>query len=459
MNAKNASSSAPVFLVAAVALAAAAAMSLAVARAAAVPAGSLIKGSGPSVYYYGSDDKRYVFPTEKTFKTWYADFSTVRAVTDEELAAIPLGGNVTYRPGVKMVKIVSDPKVYAVDVGGKLRPIASEAAASALYGAAWNTKIDDIPDAFFVNYSIGLPVSSASDFAPSSVTVSVPTIAADKGLATAAAAIDLHALPIGDGKHKTSAAKGYIYSCQTTFTGGGAFATGSWVNGSTWDPSLKPTVDGNVDWPTSSFSITISGSNRVFTGNGLPEHLTGTFPISPNDDAYQYDRNPNSIKTQTLSYTLPKDPAVAATPSCVGGEVGIAVTGIPIFNGFDAGGRDAVAREIQDACDGHPQSSGQYHYHGPSDCVATGDSELFGYAFDGFGIFSKLESGKIVTNDDLDECHGHTHEISWDGAKKSLYHYHLTNEFPYTVGCYRGTSSWKPPAGGGGMQPPPPPGF
>jgi len=424
-------------------------------HAATVPAGSLVKASGASVYYFGSDGKRYVFPDEKTYATWYADFSTVRTVSDAELASMPLGGNVTYRPGVRMVKIQSDPKVYAIERGGVLRGVASESVAAALYGSDWAKKIDDVPDAFFVNYTLGLPISSASDYAPSSVTVSVPTIAADKGLATASSSIDEHALPIGDGKYKTSAARGYIYSCQTTFNGGGAFATGNWVNGDTWDPSKKPTVDGSVSWPNHRFTITTSGANRVFSSNGLPEHPTGVYPIATTDDAYQYDRNPNSIKEQSLTITLPKDPTVAAAPSCLGGEVGIAVSGIPIFNGFDAGGRDAAVHEIQDACDGHPQSSGQYHYHSGSDCVATGDSELFGYAYDGFGIFSNLENGVSLANADLDECHGHSHEIAWDGVTKTMYHYHLTKEFPYTVGCFKGKSYWTGPTGGGGMMPPP----
>ncbi|HTM69109.1 MAG TPA: YHYH protein, partial [Candidatus Binatia bacterium] len=131
------------------------------------------------------------------------------------------------------------------------------------------------------------------------------------------------------------------------------------------------------------------------------------------------------------------------------------VTGVPIFNGFDAGGRDAVAHELQDGCGGHPQSSGIYHYHGGSGCVATGDSELFGYAFDGFGIFSNLEDGRSLTNADLDECHGHSHEITWNGERPTLYHYHLTKEFPYTVGCFKGTKYVTAPLGGMGGFPPP----
>jgi hypothetical protein len=429
---------------------------------AAPTAGALIRASLSSVYYYAADGKRYVFPNEKTYATWYADFSSVQRISDAELAAIPLGGNVTYRPGKRMVKVTTDPKVYAIDAGGTLRPIKDEATAIALYGSAWGTLVDDLPDAFFANYDVGTEISSAAQFSPSGATATAATIAADRGIA-GTSGINIRAIPMGDGKYSTSAKKGYVWSCQTSFTGGGAFATGNWISGSTWDLTLKPTVDGSVSWPNAAFTMTVAGSTRSFTSNALPKtHTTGTYPIATSDDAYQYDRNPNGISAQSLTFSVPVQPSVAASASCVGGEVGIAVTGVPIFNGFDAGGRDAVAHEIQDSCDGHPQSSGMYHYHGPSDCVATGDSELFGYAFDGFGIFSNIENGKSLTNDDLDECHGHAHAIVWEEASVSLYHYHLTKEFPYTVGCFRGTKAVTGPLGGGGgtggmggMPPPP----
>jgi hypothetical protein len=68
-------------------------------------------------------------------------------------------GAVTYRPGTRMVKIVSDPKVYVIARGGILRWVSSEAMAAQLFGATWNTMIDDVPDSFFVNYKIGDPVT------------------------------------------------------------------------------------------------------------------------------------------------------------------------------------------------------------------------------------------------------------------------------------------------------------
>ena len=116
--------------------------------------GDLIKGSGSAVYYLNGG-KRYVFPNQKTYMTWYPDFSGVVVVSDSELSSYPLGGNVTYRAGTKMVKIDTVPTVYAVEPGGVLRSIVSEANAAALYGANWNKKIDDVPDSFWVNYTVG----------------------------------------------------------------------------------------------------------------------------------------------------------------------------------------------------------------------------------------------------------------------------------------------------------------
>ncbi len=121
---------------------------------AAAKAGDLIKMNGlSSVYYLGADGKRYVFPNEETYFSWYSDFSGVTTISQSELESYPLGANVTIRPGTDLVKITTDPKVYAVTPGGKLVYIASEAAAKALYGDNWAKRVVDVPDAFFTNYT------------------------------------------------------------------------------------------------------------------------------------------------------------------------------------------------------------------------------------------------------------------------------------------------------------------
>jgi hypothetical protein len=144
--------------------------------------GTLVKGSFPAVYYCGADCKRYVFPNEKTYKTWYSNFSSVIKISDTNLAKIQVGGNVTYRPGVKMIKISINPKVYAVSKGGVLRPIKDEATATALYGSNWSRMIDDVSEIFFTNYTIGSAVNSAGDYNKDAAMSSSLSINMDKGL-------------------------------------------------------------------------------------------------------------------------------------------------------------------------------------------------------------------------------------------------------------------------------------
>lgn len=255
--------------------------------------------------------------------------------------------------------------------------------------------------------------------------------------------IDLTHLPIGDGKLSSAPQRGYVWACRVEPNAPTPPQNGSWIKSDgTFDYTAKAVVDGAVMWQ-SKFAMNVRGDKRVFTSNDLPNHATGSFPIAPTDDAYQTDRNPNSIRAQNVAFELPANPTLAARASCAPGEVGILLTGVMLFSAIDAPGRDAVAYETQDACQGHPQQAGVYHYHNLSSCLqdhGAGHSALMGYALDGFGIYGHHgENDETLTNAALDECHGHTHEIEWNGKKQVMYHYHATHEFPYTVGCLRGT--------------------
>ncbi|USN52934.1 MAG: M23 family metallopeptidase [Candidatus Nomurabacteria bacterium] len=111
--------------------------------------GSLIKtASNSAVYYCGADGKRYAFPNDKVYFSWYKDFSSVVTISADKLAAVPIGGLVTYKPGSRMVKITSMANVYHVEKNGVLRWVTSEAMATSMYGADWAKKIDDLNDAF-----------------------------------------------------------------------------------------------------------------------------------------------------------------------------------------------------------------------------------------------------------------------------------------------------------------------
>jgi len=262
-------------------------------------------------------------------------------------------------------------------------------------------------------------------------------------------AADITKLPIGTSKVSTTdAVVGGLLSCDSgNPEGGGAFAVGPWIDeaAGTWDLTTKVSVQGSVSWPMAQYSETVDGASRTISSNGFPVGtVTGSFPIASDDPAFDYDRNPNSIAESDIELVLPVSPSVNATPTCLPKSViGVFKNGVVAFASLDAMNRDAVAYETQDACDGHPQQSSEYHYHDVPSCLrdaTVGASTVVGYAKDGFPIVvERNEAGELPTNADLDECHGRTSPIVLDGDVVTMYHYSATFEFPYFIGCYRGT--------------------
>ncbi|MFH2231612.1 MAG: hypothetical protein ABII13_00345 [Patescibacteria group bacterium] len=138
--------------------------------------------SDTAVYYYASDGKRYVFPNEKTYFTWYQDFADVKIVPIDQMSLVPIGGNVTYRPGTRMIKFQTDVKTYIVTRGGTLRWAKTEDVARGWFGDNWNTYVDDVSEAFYENYTFGEPVESHWDLALEVIKDSTRSIDVDKRL-------------------------------------------------------------------------------------------------------------------------------------------------------------------------------------------------------------------------------------------------------------------------------------
>ncbi|MDD5110385.1 MAG: hypothetical protein PHI63_04180 [Patescibacteria group bacterium] len=152
-------------------------------------AGARVDDPCRTVYYYGADGNRYVFPDEKTYKTWYSDFTGVVTIPKAEMESYFIAGNVTYRPGVKMIKVMTDPAVYVVSKGGVLTQIATEADARTLYGNVWATSVNDLADSFFINYRVTTEADgrtrkkiTAAEYDKAAQTAGSPDIGTDKGL-------------------------------------------------------------------------------------------------------------------------------------------------------------------------------------------------------------------------------------------------------------------------------------
>ena len=277
----------------------------------AAASGDLVRGSLPAVYYVGANGRRYVFPNEKTYKTWYSDFSTVQVVTDAELAAMPIGGNATYKPGVKMVKIQTDPKVYAVDANGTLRWVQTEALATELYGASWNTMIEDVPDAFFVNYTIGSDTAAAADFVVADVSAAATSINVDKNIsASSSASLSVRAsssMPVGSTLPKGATG---VNMLKFDVVNGGADAMT--VNsltvhrsgaGQTADFSYVYLYDGNVRLTTGR-TVNSSTGDSAFNGLSIsvPAHGTKTLWIAADLATTANSGNVHMLSLTDLKY-------------------------------------------------------------------------------------------------------------------------------------------------------------
>lgn len=197
------------------------------------------------------------------------------------------------------------------------------------------------------------------------------------------------------------------------------------------DLSKKPVTTGHIAWP-SDFSLSKNGDEYVLTGNGFPDTATGEFP-----NRY----NPNPIREIKFSYRIQLKTVPEEKHCLPMGPIAVAMNGAMIFNALTLRNDDALITEVLDSCAGHPEHRGLYHHHGWSPCWDDKrETEPVGIAFDGFLIFGRKEKGVLVRNADLDECHGHSHKIKG----RLLYHYHINQEFPYTLGCYQGASQVRP---------------
>jgi hypothetical protein len=261
---------------------------------------------------------------------------------------------------------------------------------------------------------------------------------------------------------------------------------------------------------------------RHIRSDGLPNHPTGAFPNRG---------NPNTIQPQRYDFRVPADPKVAANTTALEfGPFGVALNGLVFDPGTAEFWRDdpnsgwrmeAIGgpRNLGlDQNNAHVQPNGAYHYHAiPVGLVEKLGGQrdkplLLGWAADGFPIYGpmgysdpknassrlkkltssyRLKKGTRPTepngpggnfdgaytadwefvkdSGDLDECNGRfgvTPEFP-----EGIYHYVITEQFPFIPRMFRGTPDESfqrrgpgrdgrrgpPPRGRGGRRGPPPP--
>ncbi len=192
-------------------------------------------------------------------------------------------------------------------------------------------------------------------------------------------------------------------------------------------------------------SITADDNYVYIKTTGSPDHKSVYYPTS--NSLYEsfsgttfggntFNKNPNSISAQNYTFKIPKNPAVASTHAATPlGPIGVSINGVPFFNQY-AGPSQPLTNEVVsfDQYWGHPQQTGQYHYHVEPTYLTTvkaTKSSLLGFLLDGFPVYGPKETNNTDPTG-LDAYHGHTHVTAEYPA--GTYHYHVTNTDPYING-------------------------
>ncbi len=203
-----------------------------------------------------------------------------------------------------------------------------------------------------------------------------------------------------------------------------------------------------VSW-TSNVTITYLDDVMVIESDGIPQHDTGPWP-----------GNPNVIGEQNYELEIPLNPELAAANTDTQlGIMAIGINGVAMFNPYEGGGT-VVPQNWLDSCNAHPSPGSMYHYHKMPLCwmddTPGEHSWIYGFSLDGFAIYGPNDvNGRPPTN--LDECNGHFGPTPREPDGE--YHYHMSTEFPFILGCYSGNVTLTGGGGpGGGGRPPPPPG-
>jgi|TARA_B110000037_G_scaffold7378_1_gene7919 hypothetical protein len=203
--------------------------------------------------------------------------------------------------------------------------------------------------------------------------------------------------------------------------------------------SILPLFDG-----IEAVSYAVNGTIVTFTTNDLPNHTSPYWPSNnPLHEAYNgtnanFNLNPNRISTQNITFTISLNPTEAVNKEATNlGPIGISRNGVVFFNQYAGPNNQPLTNEINsfDQWLGHPQNTGQYHYHiEPTYLINQfGDDAFLGLLADGFPVYGPLEDGMTITNSDLDEYHGHV--SATEDFPNGIYHYHVTpNEDPYLNG-------------------------
>jgi hypothetical protein len=189
--------------------------------------------------------------------------------------------------------------------------------------------------------------------------------------------------------------------------------------------------------PNVTVVLSDNGCTVSLEATGKPDHTSSYWDadnasglyVEPVDaELFNQKRSPGDIEDYSIDFslTVSVSPELAATSSSTPlGAIGIAISGVPIFN--DSEGNGDVSTGVIQGFDRNGAHTGPqtYHYHLEPAAISYDDDSLVGIMADGFFIYGRksYETGEYPT--DLDESNGH---VGMTLYSESEYHYHISSE-------------------------------
>ena len=217
--------------------------------------------------------------------------------------------------------------------------------------------------------------------------------------------------------------------------------------------------------------IELDGDSVRITSDNLPPHPSfyygeghALFEAFDSSRGADYRANPNVIGGRGFVLRIPLEPVEAgltidattvntATGDATDyplGTAGAALNGVALFNPLARPGDDIADEKFTfDGYEGHPQQTGDYHYHavspGPlavlqalgfttSTIPGAADIELYGIMCDGTVVMGLVELDGSAVAAGLDVQGGHTHDlVDGDGTVllTNRYHVHIAAEIGF----------------------------
>ena len=196
-------------------------------------------------------------------------------------------------------------------------------------------------------------------------------------------------------------------------------------------------------------SFEVTDDSVIFTTVDLPNHESPYWEQSNplfepyNGNNPNFNQNPNTIGEKNIVFTIPLNPKAAETNEDTRlGPIGVSRNGVVFFNQYAGPDNQPLTFEVNsfDQGAGHPTGNDMYHYHVEPLFLTRefGMDAFLGLLADGFPVYGPVENDVTITNEDLDEFHGHL--SATEEFPEGIYHYHITDEDPFLNGNgYYGT--------------------